>query len=73
MSSSEIVKTTTPSSLQHPEVIALRNDIEQCVGRSLQSPSDFEYLIGRIWEKQRQVISLYHQTPMGILLINFHS
>ena len=58
MSSSEIVKTTTPSSLQHPEVIALRNDIEQCVGRSLQSPSDFEYLIGHIWEKQRQVISL---------------
>lgn len=41
-----------------PEIIALRNDIEQCIGRSLQAPSDFEYLIDCIWEKQHQVLSL---------------
>ena len=41
-----------------PEVIALRKDIEQCIGRALQSPSDFECLIDRVWEKQHQVFSL---------------
>lgn len=41
-----------------PEIIALRKDIEQHIGRSLQSPSDFEYLIDRIWQKQHQVFSL---------------
>ena len=47
------------SNPQHtPEVIALRKDIEQHIGRSLQSPSDFDYLIDRIWETQHQVLSL---------------
>ena len=47
------------SNPQHtPEVIALRKDIEQHIGRSLQSPSDFDYLIDRIWETHHQVLSL---------------
>jgi hypothetical protein len=41
-----------------PEVIALCKDIEQCIGCALQSPSDFECLIDRLWEKQHQVFSL---------------
>ena len=48
-----------PSNPYHtPEIIALRKDIEQHLGRSLQTPSDFEYLIDRIWEEQHQVFSL---------------
>ena len=48
-----------PSNPYHtPEIIALRKDIEQHIGRSLQTPSDFEYLIDRIWEEQHQVFSL---------------
>ena len=58
MSASKIIKTSSSLSRNIPEVIALRKEIEQHLGRSLQSPSDFEYFIGQIWEKQRQVISL---------------
>ena len=49
----------TLSQPQHsPELIALRKDIEQNIGRSLQSPSDFEHLIACVWKKQHQVFSL---------------
>ena len=47
-----------PNPYHTPEIIALRKDIERCMGRTLQTPSDFEYLIDRIWEKQHQVFSL---------------
>ena len=48
-----------PSNPYHTsEIIALRKDIEQRIGHSLQTPSDFEYLINCIWEKQHQVFSL---------------
>lgn len=50
--------STSFSPYHTPEIIALRKDIEQHIGRSLQSPSDFEYLIDRIWQKQHQVFSL---------------
>lgn len=50
--------STSFSPYHTPEIIALRKDIEQYIGRSLQSPSDFEYLIDRIWQKQHQVFSL---------------
>lgn len=47
-----------PNPYHTPEIIALRKDIERCIGRTLQTPSDFEYLIDRIWKKQHQVFSL---------------
>ena len=50
--------STSFSPYHTPEIIALRKDIEQHIGRSLQSPSDFEYLIDHIWQKQHQVFSL---------------
>lgn len=50
--------STSFSPYHTPEIIALRKDIEQHIGRSLQSPSDFEYLIDRLWQKQHQVFSL---------------
>lgn len=50
--------STSFSPYHTPEIITLRKDIEQHIGRSLQSPSDFEYLIDRIWQKQHQVFSL---------------
>lgn len=44
---------------QHsPEIIALRKNIEQHIGRSLQSPSDFQYLIDCVWKKQHLFVSL---------------
>ena len=44
--------------MHSPEIIALRKDVEHNIGRTLQTPSDFEYLINCIWEKQHQVFSL---------------
>ena len=44
--------------MHSPEIIALRKDIEHNIGRTLQTPSDFEYLINLVWEKQHQVFSL---------------
>ena len=41
-----------------PEIIQLRSDIEKHIGRTLQSPADFEQLTHRIWEKQHAVLSL---------------
>ena len=44
--------------MHSPEIIALRKDIEQRMGQSLQTPNDFQLLILRIWEEQHLVLSL---------------
>ena len=41
-----------------PEIIALRKDIEQRMGQSLQTPNDFQLLIQRIWNERHMVLSL---------------
>ena len=41
-----------------PEIIALRKDIEQRIGQSLQTPNDFQLLIQHIWNEQHTVLSL---------------
>lgn len=40
-----------------PEIISLRLAVEQHIGRSLHTPSDFDFLIQQIWEQQHQVLS----------------
>ena len=46
------------SKLFAPEIIQLRTDIEQHIGQSLHSPTDFQLLIQHIWEKQHAILSL---------------
>ena len=41
-----------------PEIIQLRNDIEQHIGLKLQSPNDFQQLIQQIWSTQHRILSL---------------
>ena len=41
-----------------PEIIALRKDIEQRIGQSLQTPNDFQLLIQHIWNERHMVLSL---------------
>lgn len=36
----------------------MRADIEKQVGRSLQSPNDFQYLIQQIWKSKHSILSL---------------
>ena len=50
-------KNTMPTPFS-PEIIQLRSDIEKHIGRTLQSPADFEQLIQQIWNKQHRVLSL---------------
>lgn len=40
-----------------PEIIQLRLDIEQNVGRKMRTPYDFEFLTGAIWERLHENIS----------------
>ena len=40
------------------EIIQLCHDIEQHIGQKLQSPTDFEKLLHRIWENTHSVLSL---------------
>lgn len=41
-----------------PEIIALRKDIEQHLGLTLHTPTDFQLLIQRIWNEQHTILSL---------------
>ncbi len=41
-----------------PEIITLRKDIEQHIGQSLHTPSDFQLLLQQIWEQLHVVLSL---------------
>lgn len=41
-----------------PEIIQLRNDVEKHIGRTLQSPADFQWLIQQIWDQQHTILSL---------------
>ena len=43
---------------QSPEIIALRRDIEEYIGYSLNTPNDFMHLLLLIWEEQHAVLSL---------------
>lgn len=40
-----------------PEILELRNRIEKSVGRIINSPSEFEFLTGAIWERTKERIS----------------
>ncbi len=40
-----------------PEILQLRRDIEMSVQRSINAPSDFEFLSGVIWERTKTSIS----------------
>lgn len=40
-----------------PEVLMLRYEIEQSVNRQIRTPSDFEFLVGVIWERMHITIS----------------
>ena len=46
------------SLLSAPEIIQLRTDIEQHIGQSLHTPTDFQWLIQQIWKKQHAILSL---------------
>jgi hypothetical protein len=41
-----------------PEIITLRKEIEQHIGQSLHTPSDFQLLLQQIWEQLHIVLSL---------------
>jgi hypothetical protein len=41
-----------------PEIITLRKDIEQHIGQSLHTPSEFQLLLQQIWEQLHIVLSL---------------
>lgn len=40
-----------------PEILMLRYEIEQSVNRQIRTPSDFEFLVGVIWERMHVTIS----------------
>ena len=40
-----------------PEILQLRRDIEMSVQRNINTPSDFEFLSGVIWERTKTAIS----------------
>ncbi len=40
-----------------PEVIELRKQIEQSVNKKIKTPSDFDFLVGVVWERIRETIS----------------
>lgn len=40
-----------------PEILMLRYEIEQSVNRLIRTPSDFEFLVGVIWERMHVTIS----------------
>ncbi len=40
-----------------PEIVALRNIIEQSVEKVMKTPSDFDFLSGVIWERLHEYIS----------------
>ena len=41
-----------------PEIIALRKEIEQRIGHSLQSPNDFQTLVRQIWASNHSMLSI---------------
>lgn len=40
-----------------PEILQLRRDIEESVSRHINTPTDFEFLVGVIWERTKTPIS----------------
>ena len=41
----------------NPEILQLRHDIEESVLRNMNTPADFEFLSGVIWERTKTTIS----------------
>ena len=42
---------------QSPEIVSLRADIEQLMGREMRTPTDFDWLNLRIWEVSHEYLS----------------
>ena len=42
---------------QSPEIVSLRADIEQLMGRAMRTPADFDWLNLRIWEVSHEYLS----------------
>ena len=40
-----------------PEIVLLRQKIEESIGRKVRTPADFEFLAGVIWERTHETIS----------------
>ena len=50
-------KTTNAMNKNCPEILQLRRDIELSVQRNINTPADFEFLSGVIWERTKTAIS----------------
>jgi hypothetical protein len=50
-------KTTNAMNKNCPEILQLRRDIEISVERNINTPADFEFLSGVIWERTKTSIS----------------